>query len=314
MTGVILAGHPVAPDALPRLTDPRRTRLFIRSIPHGFSLPAFAGGRAHRYRHHRRRGNGRCPADDLVRRMVGAARRGTDDTDTTASAARLTFGVRTSSAATAPRPANTLERLHHWNHVAIDSSGLDHSPVGVGAPHTFGHQLGPGRSSRALAIVHIAVFEVVNAIDRRYESYLGVPAVGSTASMDAAIAQAAHDTLVALFPSQRAQFDQLLAADLATSRTARPRGTACRSAVPCRGHPAEMRNDGSNHAEPLIGVDYIPATSRACGARIRSAGFRSRWARAGARCGRSSCSRAATSARRPRRRCGARPTPPPSTR
>ncbi len=113
----------------------------------------------------------------------------------------------TSSVATVAPPSTTLDRLHHWNHVAIDASGLDHSPNGVGASHTFGHQLGPGRSSRAMAIVHVAVFEVVNAVDRRYESYLRLPVVGTRASMDAGIAQAAHDTLVALFPSQKAHCD-----------------------------------------------------------------------------------------------------------
>jgi hypothetical protein len=187
---------------------------------------------------------------------AGAARTMADTT--TSTAARLRFGVRTSSSATALTPLTTLERLHHWNHVAIDSSGLDHSPVGVGAPHTFGHQLGPGRSSRAMAIVHVALFEVVNAIDRRYESHLGVPAIGSAASMDAGIAQAAHDTLVALFPSQKAQCDQLLAADLATM----PEGTAKRNGIllgraVAAGILLKMRNDGSNHAEPLYGVDYL---------------------------------------------------------
>jgi len=187
---------------------------------------------------------------------AGAARTMADTT--TSTAARLRFGVRTSSSATAPTPLTTLERLHHWNHVAIDSAGLDHSPVGVGAPHTFGHQLGPGRSSRAMAIVHVAVFEVVNAIDRRYESYLGVPAIGSAASMDAGIAQAAHDTLIALYPSQKAQCDLLLAADLATmpDSTARRNGVLLGRAV-AAAILLKMRNDGSNHAEPLYGVDYL---------------------------------------------------------
>ena len=36
----------------------------------------------------------------------------------------------------------------------------------------FGEQLGPGRSSRAMAIVHIAIFEAVNAIASGYESYV----------------------------------------------------------------------------------------------------------------------------------------------
>ncbi len=88
---------------------------------------------------------------------------------------------------------HALGMLRHWNSVAVDASGLDHTPQGQGEPHEFGAQLGPGRSSRAMAIVHIAIFEAVNAIDRRYESYLGIPEVGSWLSMDAAIALAAHE-------------------------------------------------------------------------------------------------------------------------
>jgi hypothetical protein len=178
------------------------------------------------------------------------------------AAARVPSGARTLSRSTtssspAP-PSGTLERLHHWNHVAIDSSGLDHSPEGVGAPHTFGHHLGPGRASRAMAIVHIAVFEVVNAIDRRYQSYLGAPVVGTAASMDAGIAQAAHDTLVALFPSQKAHCDAVLAADLATMPNDSKKhvgillGKAVAAAI-----LRKVRDDGSNHAEPLYGSGYF---------------------------------------------------------
>ncbi len=49
---------------------------------------------------------------------------------------------------------------------------------------------------------------------RRIRSYTGISAANG-ASIDAAIAQAAHDTLAALFPSQRAALDALLADDLA---------------------------------------------------------------------------------------------------
>ena len=94
--------------------------------------------------------------------------------------------------------------VSHWNGIAIDASGLDHTPVAAGEDRVFGEQLGPTRASRAMAIVHIAIFEAVNAIARRYQSYAGVGAVGLDTSMDAAVAQAAHDTLSALYPSQRA--------------------------------------------------------------------------------------------------------------
>lgn len=101
-----------------------------------------------------------------------------------------------------------------WNKIAVDTSGLDHSPVQPGETRTFGHQLGPTRSSRAMAIVHIAIFEAVNAVNGGYVSYLDTPPAAPTTSLKAAIAQAAHDTLVALFPSHAPRLDALLADDL----------------------------------------------------------------------------------------------------
>src|SRR6266566_2829747 len=112
-------------------------------------------------------------------------------------------------------PRQGLDSLHRWNVIAINASGLDHTPVAPGENRVFGEQLGPGRSSRAIAIVHIAIFDAVNALLGGYHSYTGVSAPQGAASMDAAVSQAAHDTLVALFPSQAASFDSLLANDLA---------------------------------------------------------------------------------------------------
>src|SRR5947209_11011323 len=106
-----------------------------------------------------------------------------------------------SESATLQRAAAS-EAVHRWNQAAIDATGLDHTPVAPGENRVFGEQFGPGRSSRAMAIVHIAVFEAVNAIAGRYESHTGLPRAPAGTSMKAAIAQAAHDTLVALFASQ----------------------------------------------------------------------------------------------------------------
>src|SRR5512141_2911429 len=64
---------------------------------------------------------------------------------------------------------NAAERLRHWNEIAIDASGLDHTPPQPGDTYVSGHQLGPGRASRAMAIVHIAIFEALNAIEGKYE-------------------------------------------------------------------------------------------------------------------------------------------------
>ena len=56
-------------------------------------------------------------------------------------------------------------------------------------------------TARAFAIVHIAIFDAVNAIVGGYKVTLAFPP--HAALMNAAIAQAAHDTLVELFPCRQ---------------------------------------------------------------------------------------------------------------
>src|SRR3989442_14619863 len=122
-------------------------------------------------------------------------------------------GVQTTRTALAPK--NALDSIHRWNAIAINASGLDHTPVAPGEIRTFGEQLGPGRSSRAIAIVHIAIFDSVNTVLGGYQSYTGIQPVKTPVSLDAAVAQAAHDTLAALYTSQAPAFDSLLTVDLA---------------------------------------------------------------------------------------------------
>src|SRR5436853_6755294 len=115
---------------------------------------------------------------------------------------KLTQGAPAPTAFSVGKTNNAAERVRHWNETAINASGLDHTPVAVGENRVFGEQVGPVRAARAMAIVHIAIFEAVNAIEGNYKSYVGVTAAQPATSMNCAIAQAAHDTLCALFPSQ----------------------------------------------------------------------------------------------------------------
>lgn len=101
-----------------------------------------------------------------------------------------------------------------WNRIAVDASGLDHAAVAEGEDRVFGHQLGPTRSSRAMAIAHIAMLDAVVAIRGGYESYTRLDPAPRHTSARAAVAQAAHDTLVALFPSHAESLDAALAQDL----------------------------------------------------------------------------------------------------
>src|SRR5206468_235803 len=121
-------------------------------------------------------------------------------------------------------PSQGLDSLHRWNVIAIDATGLDHTPVAPGENRVFGEQFGPGRASRAMAIVHTAIFDAVNAIAGGYQSYAGLPPASRGTSMKAAIAQAAHDTLAALFASQTPSFDARLEEDLGGIRDAVARG------------------------------------------------------------------------------------------
>ena len=156
-----------------------------------------------------------------------------------------------------PQLASTTG-VHHWNEIAINASGLDHTPVAPGESRVFGEQLGPGRAARAMAIVHIAIFDVVNAIAGGYQSYTPLPRALPGTSMNAAIAQAAHDTLVALFPSQRAAFDALAADDL--SRI--PDGLGKINGISLGRREAKAiltlrAGDGSQNPEPRVGIDFI---------------------------------------------------------
>src|SRR5262245_1276720 len=75
-----------------------------------------------------------------------------------------------------PPPGSDLRSwVIHWNEVAINASGVDHTPVAPGEDRVFGEQIGPGRSARAIAIVHIAVFDALVAANGGYTSYTGLP-------------------------------------------------------------------------------------------------------------------------------------------
>ena len=56
---------------------------------------------------------------------------------------------------------------------------------------------------RASTRTALAMFEAVNAIDRRYQSYLGFAPADRTASQDSAAATAAYKVLVHHYPAQK---------------------------------------------------------------------------------------------------------------
>ena len=148
-----------------------------------------------------------------------------------------------------------IDLVRRWNEIAIDASGLDHTPVAPGENRVFGEQLGPCRAARAMAIVHIAMFDAVNAVIGEYESYTGVRAQNGPLSLPAAISQAAHDTLVALFPSQAAKFHVALAQDLGTINNQKAKAVGADLGRRAADAILALRaNDGSQHKEPHVGL------------------------------------------------------------
>lgn len=72
-----------------------------------------------------------------------------------------------------------------------------------------------GGSSRTLAMVQVAMFDAINAIQPRYRPYLQLPAPPAGALPEAAAASAAHGVLVRLLPGQAATLNAALALSLA---------------------------------------------------------------------------------------------------
>lgn len=175
--------------------------------------------------------------------------------------------MRNPAAQTAPAPrtgapTDTRARVVFWNQVALQADALDHTPPAAGENRVFGEQRGPGRASRALAIVQLAVFDSLNAIVGRYPSYSGVPRAPSDSSPDSAIARAAHDALAALYPAQKAAFDSRLAEDMARIPQGRVRlngseiGREAASAI-----LALRASDGSAYTEPRVGIEFIASNA-----------------------------------------------------
>ena len=78
------------------------------------------------------------------------------------------------------------DEVIRWNNLLLDSVRAELTP--------------PPAASRKMAITHIAIYDAVNSIDQRHEPYIYFTSAPLDLPLNAAIAQAAHDTLSALFP------------------------------------------------------------------------------------------------------------------
>ena len=104
--------------------------------------------------------------------------------------------------------------INYLNSLAIDTAGLDHTPVKPDdINRVSGHQLGPHRSSRAMAMFHMALFEVYIVLNGKFKSYLNLvrqyPGNVSIITRMAMI-QAGFNILIFLYPTHSTRLNLLL--------------------------------------------------------------------------------------------------------
>lgn len=113
----------------------------------------------------------------------------------------------------------------------------------------------PGRTA---AMVHLAMFDAVNSIDGGYTKYLTEVPGTKHASQEAAAAQAAHDVLVALFPTRAAIYAAELELSLAGIEENRARQGQTIGAIVAANMIAARANDGWTATPPVYVLPTTP--------------------------------------------------------
>jgi len=99
-------------------------------------------------------------------------------------------------------PAGRADEVIYWNNVALDLMRQTAA--------------NPPKASRDLAIVQASVYDALNAIDRAYDPLYFQPTVTGPASREAAVAAAAYQALVGLYPGYAGSLNTILNTRLAS--------------------------------------------------------------------------------------------------
>lgn len=103
-----------------------------------------------------------------------------------------------------------------WNQVMLDMNAGDSRLL-------IADQGGPTRTSRAFAIVSVAMFDAWNSIHHKYSPYLTELSGYNAANTTAAVSTAARDTLLSLFPQQAAKIRRAYTTAMAGVAAGTPR-------------------------------------------------------------------------------------------
>jgi hypothetical protein len=100
-----------------------------------------------------------------------------------------------------------VDQILYWNEVALEANRISFSE------RDKSEQGGPTLSSRALGIIHLAMYDAYLGASgtNAFPTYLTtLPIVPLNANVDAAISGAAHTALISLYPKQKSYFDTKL--------------------------------------------------------------------------------------------------------
>ncbi|HEX6680567.1 MAG TPA: vanadium-dependent haloperoxidase [Gaiellaceae bacterium] len=140
---------------------------------------------------------------------------------------------------------------------------IDWNQVLLSIVNTPGAQPANVQPTRNFAIVHAAIYDAVDAIDRTHEPYLISVRAPRGASETAAADAAAHTALVGLYPAQQTILDADYATELAKVADGPAKDKGVRLGEQVAGDLLAIRaNDGSNVAAPPFVAGTNPGDYR----------------------------------------------------
>ncbi|PWU13964.1 MAG: hypothetical protein C5B50_18275 [Verrucomicrobia bacterium] len=145
--------------------------------------------------------------------------------------------------------AGKADVVTDWNNAALNVIRADKTP--------------PPTASRALAILHAAIYDAVNGITRTHDPYLVGGLVPASASIDAAANAAGHKALVALYPGHQATFDASYQAalDAIADSPQKDAGVSWGENVASQILAARASDGATNHVPPPPGTgcgEWVP--------------------------------------------------------
>jgi hypothetical protein len=164
---------------------------------------------------------------------------------------------------TAPQAMNLRRPARHASAQESGQPVIDWNRVLLSIVNTPGAQPANIQPTRNFAILHAAIYDAVNAIDRTHEPYLISVRAPRSASETAAADAAAHTALVGLYPAQQTALDAAYTTELAKVADGPAKDKGVRLGEEVAGDLLAIRaNDGSNVIPPPFVAGTNPGDYR----------------------------------------------------